>query len=135
MGSAERDDGGKTLERTGLRLGGVALEEEAEGCLARRVVESVGIDVLDKVRVDLAVPGRVMVGFSGSGGGGDELRAVAAAEDILGGAMSARTKMWACESHDSLLLLAQATMDDGRLIHSDELGAGCRFKRAKRITT
>ena len=67
-------------DRTGLRAeekgdcckAGM-LDEEAEGCLARRAVDvadRVGMDEFDKVQIDLAAPGGRTRGFSGSGGGG-----------------------------------------------------------------
>lgn len=49
------------------------LDEEVEGCLARRIVdvdERVGMDEFDKVQIDLTAPGGQTRGFSGSGGGG-----------------------------------------------------------------
>lgn len=49
----------------------MALDEEVEDCLARRVVPRVGMDELERVRVDLAVPGRLVWFLSGTGGGVD----------------------------------------------------------------
>ena len=65
------------------------MDEEVEGCLARREEESVGMDELERVRVDLANAGRFCSRFSGSGGGGDEPAAVGTAGRIFGGDMSA----------------------------------------------
>ena len=82
-------------ERTGLRTERVcccsvaALDEEVDNCLWRRVVDSVGMEELDRVRVDTAVPGRLICFFSGRGGGGVESAAGATARRMLGGAILA----------------------------------------------
>lgn len=78
FGSAVREEEGQTEERTALRADrgvccrAVEADEVVGGCLAGRDVESVGMDELDGVRVDLAGPGRLIGCFSGGGGGVDE---------------------------------------------------------------
>lgn len=74
-------------------------EDKVEGCLARRVVVNVGVDELERVRIDLAVPGRwVLTGR----GGGDVSALEAPGEDMLGGAMTASVESAAWRPHDTL---------------------------------
>lgn len=123
MGSADREEGGGMPERAGLRLGGVALDDEVDGWRASREAdESVGIELLDGVRNDVVRAGRLTSRFSGRGGGGGESAAAAAvaADLILGGAMSAEAeeKRTAWYRTTRFSLLAEANMDRGQVMHS-----------------
>ena len=79
--------------------------DEAEGCLARRAFAKVGMDELDRVRTDLAVPGRLVWGLTGRGGG-DISSLEALLEGILDrGAMLASVERVAYRPDDPLSLL------------------------------